>query len=522
VGNAGHWRTCPFANLSAAMSRFESSQIFPARQKITLFIDNLPERLDGFGGAAVLAPSESRRSESSKRLLDLRPIPDWQSNADKPAAVASLASPADMGGGAGAHITGRGGERMSRQRAVVFPRQVCFHRCSILSGWIPALCVLIVASCASLERLPSVPATDTARAMPLDLTNARFFPLKQRAELIAEGEQALEEQRQALGLAPGAKLPTARFLALSGGGDDGAFGSGLLVGWTEAGDRPQFDVVTGVSTGALIAPFAFLGPRHDSQLREVFTAVDTGDILISRGFLRGIFSDALSDTTPLWNLISRYFNAPMMEAIAQEYKKGRLLLIGTTNLDAEQPTIWNLGAIAASGHPNALDLIRKILRASSAIPGIFQPVMIDVMLDGRPYQELHVDGGAIAQIFLYPPNVSVNRIVLREREAFLIRNARENSEWANVQRRTLKIGSRAILTMLRSSGANDLTRIYLVAQRDGVDYNLAYIESDFTTPHPAKTFDTTYMNALFNYAYQKSRHGYPWQKIPPVLAGLEE
>jgi hypothetical protein len=295
-----------------------------------------------------------------------------------------------------------------------------------------------------------------------------------------------------------------------------------LIGWTEAGDRPEFEIVTGVSTGALIAPFAFLGPAYDAQLRQVYTTISIDDVLVNRGILRGLFSDALSDTTPLWNLISRFFDAAMMEAIAREYRKGRLLLIGTSNLDAELPTIWNIGAIAASGHPDALDLIRKILRASSAIPGFFQPVMIDVMLNGQRYQELHVDGGAIAQIFLYPPNISVSRLVSRDREAFLIRNAREGSDWANVQRRALSIGGRAITTMLRSSGANDLTRIYFVSQRDNVDYNLAYVETDFTTPHPRENFDSTYMNALFDYGYQKARRGYPWRKAPPLLAELQE
>ena len=149
--------------------------------------------------------------------------------------------------------------------------------------------------------------------------------------------------------------------------------------------------------------------------------------------------------------------------------------------------------------------------------------MIDVVLNGQRYQELHVDGGAIAQIFLYPPNIELNRFVSREREAFLIRNAREDPDWANVQRRTLSIGGRAISTMLRASGANDLARIYFVTQRDSVDYNLAYIESDFTTPHPTRKFQQqAYMNALFNYAYQKARQGYPWRKTPPLLAGLQE
>ena len=388
--------------------------------------------------------------------------------------------------------------------------------------WIVALLVLVIAGCTSLERLPPVPPAETAKARPLGIANARFFPIEQRDGLIAEGQRAIERQRQTLGLAPDAQLPTAHFLAISGGGDDGAFGSGVLVGWTEAGDRPQFDIVTGVSTGSLIAPFAFLGPAYDPQLRQVYTTISPDDVYVNRGIVGGIFSDALSDTTPLSKTISRFFDASMMDAVAREYAKGRLLLIGTTNLDAEQPTIWNIGAIAASGGPEALELIRKILRASSAVPGFFQPVMIDVVLNGQHYQELHVDGGAIAQMFLYPPNISLNRFMAREREAYLIRNAREGSDFANVQRRTLSIGGRAISTMLRASGANDLARIYFVTQRDSVDYNLAYIDHDFTTPHPSADFDRTYMNALFDYGYQKARRGYPWQKTPPLLAGLDE
>lgn len=390
-------------------------------------------------------------------------------------------------------------------------------------AWIAALCaVLVVTACTSLGRLPSVPPSETPKAQPMGLSNARFFPLHQRDDLVAEGTRALERQRKTLGLAPDAPLPPAHFLAVSGGGDDGAFGSGLLVGWTEAGGRPQFDIVTGVSTGSLIAPFAFLGPAYDPQLRQVYTTISSDDIYINRGILSGIFSDALSDTTPLSNTISRFFDTAMMQAIAREYEKGRLLLIGTTNLDAEQPVIWNIGAIAASGHPDALELIRKILRASSAIPGYFQPVMIDVTLNGQPHQELHVDGGAIAQIFLYPPNITLDRFGARDRQAFLIRNAREDSNWADVQRRTLSVGVRAISAMLRASGANDLTRIYFVAQRDGVDYNLAYISSDFTVPHPTANFDRAYMNALFDYGYQQARRGYPWRKSPPLLMGVED
>jgi hypothetical protein len=384
-----------------------------------------------------------------------------------------------------------------------------------------AFFVLTAAGCASPERSTAVPDADTARALPLGLANARFLRHQQRFGFAEEWEQSLERQRQVLGFAPGAQLPEAQFLAISGGGDNGAFGSGLLVGWTEAGDRPEFEVVTGVSTGALIAPFAFLGPDYDQPLREVYTTISAADVFSERGIIGAIFDDALADTTPLWDLISKYVDERLMVAIAREYGRGRLLLIGTTNLDAQRANIWNIGAIAASGHPDALDLIRKILRASSAIPGFFQPVMIDVELDGEAHQELHVDGGAIAQMFLYPSSLHIEDVSHRERRAYLIRNAREDAEWAEVERRTLSIAGKAISTMIHSSGSNDLLRIYFVTQRDHVDYNLAYIGSDFSTPR-AGEFDKAYMNALFDYAYQQARRGYPWQKVPPRLADTEE
>src|SRR5262249_41698843 len=151
-----------------------------------------------------------------------------------------------------------------------------------------------------------------------------------------------------------------------------------------------------------------------------------------------------------------------------------LLLIGTTDLDAQRPVIWNIGAIADSGHPGALELIRKILRASAAVPGVFQPVLIDVEVGGKKYQELHVDGGAIAQLFLYPPSLDISAIK-RERHAYVIRNARLDPDYAQSERRTISIANRAISTMLSSSGHNDVLRVYFTSKRDGVDYNLEYI-----------------------------------------------
>jgi hypothetical protein len=197
------------------------------------------------------------------------------------------------------------------------------------------------------------------------------------------------------------------------------------------------------------------------------------------------------------------------------------LLISTTNLDANQAVIWNMGKIAASGHPKALELFRKIMLASAAIPGTFPPVMIDAEVNGQHYQEMHVDGGATAQVFLYPPALKVARLskqrgVVRERRLYLIRNARLDPDWAEVERRTLSIAGRAINSLIQSQGVGDLYKIYAEAQRDGIDFNLAYIPKSFNAPH-REEFDTNYMRKLYQTGYELAARGYQWEKIPPGL-----
>ena len=386
--------------------------------------------------------------------------------------------------------------------------------------WLVAAMVAVgvaVGACSSPERGPAVPRADTERAQPLGIANARFYPDSDPKAMIADATEAL--QREIAALPPGAKLPPANYLAISGGGDNGAFGAGLLNGWTETGTRPEFKGVTGVSTGALIAPLAFLGPAYDPVLREVYTTIDADRIYRARGLSAALFDDAMADTTPLSALIAKFVDQKMLDAIAADYRTGRLLLIGTTDLDAQRPVIWNIGAIASSGHPGALGLVHQILRASAAIPGAFQPVLIDVELDGRKYQELHVDGGAIAQLFLYPPSLDLRRIgINRERRAWVIRNARLDPDYADTERRTISIAGRAISTMLASSGRNDVLRIYFVTQRDHVDYNLAYIGRDFDAPKKGE-FDRTFMRALYDYGYRQARAGLEWHKTPPGLQG---
>jgi predicted acylesterase/phospholipase RssA len=381
---------------------------------------------------------------------------------------------------------------------------------------------IYVGGCGPVARGPAVPVSQTTQASVLGLPNERFFIFSDTKTLEQEMVQAIERKRRLLGVRDYTDLPEMDLLAVSGGGENGAFGAGLLCAWSVQGTRPTFDWVTGVSTGALTAPFAFLGSAYDPQLRTVYTGLSPRDVLTTRFFLTGLFNDAMADNAPLFKTISRYLDERMMADLAAAYDQGRLLLIGTTNLDAQVPVIWNIGAIAKSGNPRALDLIRKILLASAAIPGAFPPSMIDVTADGKTYQELHVDGGAYAQTFLYPAALTKQR---RERlaahkrvipiEAYVIRNGRLDPEWAVTERQTLGVAGRAISTMISASGINDVIRIYNTTQDDDIDYHLAYIGRDFdkTLPQP---FDPGYMQALFDYGYQKAIHGYDWAKKPPL------
>jgi predicted acylesterase/phospholipase RssA len=187
------------------------------------------------------------------------------------------------------------------------------------------------------------------------------------------------------------------YLAISGGGANGAYGAGVLCGWTRSGRRPEFTLVTGISTGALTAPFAFLGPDYDEQLKMLYTTLDTSRIFLRRSIFSIVRGDSLVDSTPLANMLEKYVTQDMIAKIGHEYFTGRGLYVVTTNLDAGRPVIWNITRIANSGHPDAAALIRNILLASASIPGVFPPVYLRVQTpDGNTYDEMHVDGGSYA------------------------------------------------------------------------------------------------------------------------------
>jgi hypothetical protein len=315
-------------------------------------------------------------------------------------------------------------------------------------------------------------------------------------------------------------LPPTSYLAISGGGDRGAFAAGFLSGWSKAGTRPEFKLVTGVSTGALIAPFAFLGPEYDKNVTAMYTSVSQKDIVAQRFFYSVLLQDALADTTPLARLLKVHVTQALVDAIGAEYAKGRLLFIGTTNLDARRPVVWNITKIAASGKPEGVELLRKIMLASAAIPGAFPPVMLDVEAQGKAYEEMHVDGGATTQLFVYWAGVRLKELAEkhhaeRERKIYALVNARLDPEWAEVERRTLPITFQAISTLIQYQTIGDLYRIYTITQRDGTDFNLAYIPDSFQAPHPAD-FDPTFMRTLYQFGYDEAVGGYEWIKEPPL------
>lgn len=382
------------------------------------------------------------------------------------------------------------------------------------------LAMMLLGGCTTLTRQNAVPADlhgqETIEGMPG--VRYQFYSQHGLDAMLQDLQRGSHEQGY---VGDPTRRDTAYYLSLSGGGDNGAFGAGLLTGWTEHGDRPAFDLVTGVSTGALIAPFAYLGPDYDHVLKYVYTETTRADIFVELGLMGALLGDAYADTTPLFRLISKYVTADLLKKIAYEYDvRNRWLIMATTNLDAGVPVLWNMGKIASVGTPEALNLFRKIMLASAAIPGAFPPVMFDVMADGKHYQEMHVDGGTATQVFMYPAALGAEArragIVspYKKREAYVIRNARLDSEWQQIERNTLDIMGRAINQLIQSQGFGDIQRIYLTSQRDQIGFNLAFIGPDFNVPHQHE-FDRTYMDALYGYGHRLGAAGYPWMHTPP-------
>ena len=315
------------------------------------------------------------------------------------------------------------------------------------------------------------------------------------------------------------------YLAISGGGANGAYGAGLLNGWTAAGNRPVFNIVTGVSTGAITAPFAFLGPRCDAVMREMYTTVRTEDLAKKRSLLRILSSDAAADVDGMRGKLRDYLTETVIDEIGAEHRKGRRLFIGTTNLDAQRGVIWNIGAIAVSPRADRYDLVREIVLASASIPGAFPPVMIEVEANGKTYDEMHVDGGTASQVFLYPASTDWRKLldifgVKETPQAYVIRNSRFRPDYTIVERSIFQIAAHSIDSLLRNQGIGDLYRIYNECRRDGIDFRMTAIPDDFDA-QPTEPFDPVYMKKLFDVGYEAGKNGTAWSDLPPYYTRHE-
>ena len=390
--------------------------------------------------------------------------------------------------------------------------------------------ILLLHGCATVQVRNPLPANLEDQVEVSGFPNVRSWADTPSKALNESAVESIKQEIAAFGL-DNLEKPV-EFLVLSGGGENGAFGAGVLCGWTAADTRPNFKIVTGISTGSLIAPFAFLGPEYDSQLKTVYTTITDSDIFQKKSILTAFWRQSLYDTKPLADLIAKNIDEKVLAAIAREHKKGRRLLVGTTQLDAQRLVIWDMGAIATSGNPGALDLFRKILLASASMPAIFPPVYVTVTAGGTQYDEMHVDGGTISEQILYEnalmpltqhkkalTSVVTNEKLMsalehRSRTVYIIRNDQVKPDWADVKPRLGNIAGRAISTLVKTHGDGDLYRIYVLALRDGIDYNLASIPIDFNVPSQGM-FDPVFMQKLFNLGYEMARNGYPWEKYPP-------
>jgi predicted acylesterase/phospholipase RssA len=390
-------------------------------------------------------------------------------------------------------------------------------------SFLPMILSLALAACApSLARAP-LPAS------ALDQASVVGAPKPEGGEIRVWGDERPVWLDQFLNASeadlkanfPGVYGKRHTYLALSGGGKNGAYGAGILAGWTAAGNRPEFTMVTGISTGSLIAPFAFLGPAYDPQLTEMYTKYSTDDLARKRGLIATVTQASAADVTPLKQLLVHYVDANLVAAIAAEHRTGRRLFIGTTNLDASRPVMWNIGAIANSGDPGSVELIREILLASASIPGVFPPVLIKVTAGGKTYDELHVDGGTTTQVFVYPMGVKWDEVLKKlhvpgKPDLYVIRNASLDPTYDPVEPKLVPIAGRSIASLIRTQGIGDMYRIYLRAQRDGLRYRLAYIPDEFEA-ESEEPFDLDYMRKLFELGYEQGRTGTAWKSEPPNL-----
>ena len=367
--------------------------------------------------------------------------------------------------------------------------------------------MLMLGACASGAR-SSFDLQDRAGARPMGLISAPNHPI--RVYLDAEDRAAIFQQafREGVPVGPDGRLD---FIALSGGGSNGAFTAGLMKGWSETGERPDFEVVTGVSTGALAAPFVFLGPDYDDELAEAYTGGAAAGLLQSRG-LGALIGSGIYKSAPLRSLVERFVTEDVLRAVAAEYAKGRVLLVATTDLDSQRGVSWDLGAIATQGTPQALELFRSVLVASASIPGAFPPVLIQSDNAGLRFEEMHVDGGVAAPFLAVPETLwsfEEPSDTLRGARFYVVVNGRTNPSFGITKDTPQGVLGRSIDILLRASLVTTLAGNHAFADRNDLFFRYAALPDD--SEASALDFSLESMNAVYEIGRQGAISGAAWR-----------
>jgi predicted acylesterase/phospholipase RssA len=386
-----------------------------------------------------------------------------------------------------------------------------FHRRSQARAlrWTCALSVLALVGCALPRR--DAPPTIFNTATPVDFPDDVRFLSTDRASVEAKSTSALQRLRAS------SKDGMLRALVLSGGGAGGAFGAGALVGLSRRQERPQYDVVTGVSTGALIAPFAFLGSDWDSQLTEAFTS-GRGAQMSVRGFL-ALPLGASRRSAALTALVDHYVTPDLIRAVAREAGRGRILWVATTDLDKEETVIWDLGAIAMRGGEPARKLFRDVVVASASIPGVFEPVLIHVQQGGRMYDEMHVDGNASASLFIAPAAAYfalLDQPSLDGARVYVLINGQIIDAPETTPFKLQPIVARTLSVALKHMARAQVVAVDQFAEKYRMSVQSTYLPFDYPK-YSSADFRASTMRPLFEYGARCAQSGRLWTTMDETM-----
>ncbi len=362
--------------------------------------------------------------------------------------------------------------------------------------WLLGLLLISISGCASSRPIENVALRTLVPVHAVTLTDEQFQPL------------AVSEQNET-------DAKNLDILAISGGGSNGAYGAGIIYGWTKSGKRPEFDVVTGVSTGALIAILAFAGPEYDEQLKELYTHQTNQTIYKKKGQIAGFFSDSFYDYTPFKNQITKIVNAKLLDKVAEEYRKGRRLFIATTNLDAGKLVIWDIGRLAASNRHNKVLRSQKIIRASATVPGFFKPVYIKPR-NGIEIRQAHVDGGVKAPVLVR--GFMFDRPAKKKNLYVIINSQMKDVDAAKpVKPDVSSISTKAISELLRGLTEKTVYQCYVKARNAKANFNMTRIPDNADPIEFPLNFEQDKMKKLFALGEQFGMSQNGWEHEPPML-----